>query len=216
MVCVPAGEFLIGSDADGTLRKVWLDGFYIDPYETTNEQYKAFVDATGYPPPLSATGAAVTGTWFAPETAKHPVVNVRFEDAMAYARWANKRLVTEEEWERAARGTDGRVYPWGQEFDRTKCNVAGRGTAPVGAYPQDLSPVGCYDMAANVCEWTMTWYEEPPAAPTPGVMPRSPRHRVVRGGAWDYRVASTKVHSRRWVLPDVRSEYLGFRCALDD
>jgi len=158
----------------------------------------------------------VTGTWFAPETAKHPVVNVRFEDAMAYARWANKRLVTEEEWERAARGTDGRVYPWGQEFDRTKCNVAGRGTAPVGAYPQDLSPVGCYDMAANVCEWTMTWYEEPPAAPTPGVMPRSPRHRVVRGGAWDYRVASTKVHSRRWVLPDVRSEYLGFRCALDD
>lgn len=216
MVYVPPGEFTLGREEDGTQVKVELKGFYIDRYETTNEQYKAFVDATSYPSPKPVTGSQEGQPWFALDMAKHPVVNVTFEDAMSYAKWAGKRLATEEEWERAARGLDARTYPWGREFDRTKCNVSGKGTAPVGSFPEDLSPVGCYDMAANVAEWTSSWYDKPIPEHEPLHSEAKPRYRVVRGGAWDYRVASTKAHSRKRTQPDVRSEFVGFRCARSD
>lgn len=216
MVYVPAGQFAMGSRQDGTEESVELGGFHIDRYETTNEQYKAFVDATGYPPPKPVTAGHDAGPWFTSEIAKHPVVNVSYDDAMSYAKWTGKRLATEQEWERAARGLDHRPYPWGFEFDRTKCNVAGNGTAPVGSFPQDLSPVGCYDMAANVAEWTSSWYDtDIPTVDGVAAAPK-PRYRVVRGGAWNYRVASTKVHSRRRAQADVRSEFVGFRCARSD
>ena len=212
MAYVPPGEFIIGAEETGALRHVTLSGFHIDTCETTNEQYMAFVSATGHTPPNSDSGEP----WFNSEVAEHPVVNVTFADAVAYARWARKRLATEEEWERAARGVDGRIYPWGAEFDRTKCNVSGKGTAPVGTFPDDLSPAGCYDMAGNVSEWTASWYDGGIQGTLPETGASTLRFRVVRGGAWDYRVASTKVYGRRRAVPDVRSEFVGFRCARDE
>ncbi len=206
MVYVPPGEFIMGSKEQGTLRKVKLAGYYIDIYEVTNEQFKAYVDATGAAPPEPAEEDGSQQDWYGPEKAKLPVVNVTYEQAAGYAQWAGKRLPTEAEWERAARGIDGRTYPWGNEFDRTKCNVSNLGPAPVGSYPGDVSPVGCYDMAGNVTEWTSSWYALPAGAA--GLH----RYRVVKGGAWDYRVASTKAYARRRVLPDVRSQFIGFRC----
>lgn len=206
MVFVPPGPFLMGSKEHGTLRSVRLGGFYIDLYEVTNEQYDAYCKATGAAPPLPEGSDVAGGAWFTPGEAKFPVANVTYDDAAAYAKWAGKRLPTEEEWERAARGTDGRTYPWGNDFDRTKCNVSGAGPAPVGQHPEDLSPAGCYDMAGNVTEWTSSIF----SSPTEG--DGGPRYQVVKGGAWDYRVASSKVFGRRRVLPGVRSKFVGFRC----
>ena len=212
MSYVPPGECTLGSEDTASLRHARLHGFYIDRFEVTNEQFLAFISATGHPPPKPADG----GPWFNPELAKHPVVNVTYADADAYAIWAGKRLATEDEWERAARGVDGRVYPWGSEFDRTKCNVSGKGTALVGSFPGDLSPAGCYDMAGNVSEWTAGWYDAGEHVTVPADGASGPRFRVIRGAAWDYRVASPKVYSRRRALPHVRSDFVGFRCAMDE
>lgn len=206
MVYVPAGTFRVGSEADGTLGKVSSRGFYMDVYETTNEEYKAYVDATGAHPPGPTTTGDQASPWFTPEKANHPVVNLTYDDAVSYAKWAGKRLPTGEEWERAARGVDGRTYPWGEGFDHTKCNVSGKGTAPVGHYRGDVSPTGCYDMAGNVSEWTSS------QSTATGGEGNGRLRRAVRGGSWDYRFASSKVFGHRWVQPDVQSTRIGFRC----
>jgi len=148
MVLVPAGEFYFGPDRV----KLTLPDFYIDRYPVTNAEYKKFVEATGAPEPTHWR----RGTW--PEgKADHPVVNVTWEQAAAYAEWAGKRLPTEEEWEKAARGTDGREWPWGSTFDPSRCNTNESGiwdTTPVGKYsPAGDSPYGAADMAGNVWEW---------------------------------------------------------------
>ncbi|MBX3235030.1 MAG: SUMF1/EgtB/PvdO family nonheme iron enzyme [Nitrospiraceae bacterium] len=133
MVLVPAGEFFMGGNGDSeTLpdeqpaRRIWLGAFLIDRYEVTNQEYERFVRGTGYPAPANASAAATLweGTTPMPGIERHPVVNVSWLDAVAYCRWAGKRLPTEAEWEKAARGTDGRKYPWGQEWDLTKANSA--------------------------------------------------------------------------------------------
>ena len=209
MAYVPPGQCVIGSAETGSLQRVALKGFHIDRFEVTNEQYLTFVNATGHALPEPADGGPLRD----PELAKHPVVNVTYTDAVTYAKWAGKRLATEEEWERAARGVDGRAYPWGSGFDRTKCNVSGKGTAPVGSFPDDLSPAGCYDMAGNVSEWTASRCDRGMSGTAAATEASAPMFRVIRGGAWDYRVASTKAYGRRRALPDVRSEFVGFRCA---
>ena len=222
MVYVPASHFLLGSEDGGSdetpMQRKYAAAFYIDKHEVTNRQYKQFVDATGHLAPVNPSDPGKTvwkGNEFPPELADHPVVNVSWEDAAAYARWCGKRLPTELEWEKAARGADGRTYPWGEKFANWKCNVAGKGTVPVGSYPLDLSVFGCYDMAGNVAEWTGSWYQ-----PYEGNACISEdygeRYRVVRGGTWDFAARiSRRCASRVRVSPHVRSRGCGFRCAKD-
>jgi formylglycine-generating enzyme required for sulfatase activity len=181
--------------------RVLLDEFQIGKYPVTNAQYQAFVQATKHQPPGYWSG----GT-FSEELAAHPVVNVScVEDAVAYCEWLTEqlrtakqlreneviRLPTEAEWEKAARGTDGRFWPWGNQWDKTKCNAEGDvGTTPVGKYsPGGDSPYGAADMAGNVWEWCADWYDEGYYEKSPEknpVGPDSGQFRVVRGGSFTY------------------------------
>jgi len=152
-------EFLLGVPFNGTIEHhigpVRLPAFFIDEHEVTNGEFARFLRETGYRPRETTS---FLGHWHGvtppAELAHHPVVYVDLEDARAYARWAGKRLLTELEWQRAAQGDDGRRWPWGNEFDPSRCNGSGKGTTPVTAYPQGRSPFGCYDMAGNVWGWT--------------------------------------------------------------
>lgn len=196
MVFVPAGEFYFGPDR----MRLTLPDFYIDRFPVTNAEYKKFVEATGAPEPTHWR----RGTW--PEgKADHPVVNVTWEQAAAYAEWAGKRLPTEEEWEKAARGTDGREWPWGSTFDPSRCNTNESGiwdTTPVGKYsPAGDSPYGAADMAGNVWEWI-------------GGKP-SPLRMPLRGGDWLDTMEEARTHSRRMHTPKRKNDFIGFRCAAD-
>lgn len=196
MVLVPEGEFLCGPDRV----KISLPAFYIDRFPVTNADYKRFVQATRHEEPAHWR----RGTW--PEgKADHPVVQASWESAAAYARWAGKRLPTEEEWEKAARGTDGRLYPWGNAFDPAKCNSSEGGiwdTTPVGKYsPAGDSPYGAADMAGNVWEWI-------------GGKP-SPLRMPLRGGNWLDGQSDALCYSRRMHTPKRKNDFVGFRCAAD-
>lgn len=194
MVHIPTGEFPMG----GEKKPVSVEAFYIDRYPVTNAEYKRFVDATGHSPPQHWR----RGT-YSEGKADHPVVYVRWSDAAAYAEWAGKRLPTEAEWEKAARGIDGREYPWGNEFDKDRCNTNESGiwdTTPVGKYsPGGDSPYGVGDVAGNVWEWT---------ADGTGLaaMP-------LRGGSWLDGRHEARCSSRRRHTPQRRNEFIGFRCA---
>jgi len=246
MVLIPAGEFEMGTDvaeipelvkwakqfysgideswfAHETPRHtVYLDAFYIDRYEVTNAQYKKFVDATGHPAPYYWNDA----NYNAPD---QPVVGVTWYDAMAYAQWVGKRLPTEAEWEKAARGgLVGKQYSWGDEKpDKTKANYGrnvGRPT-PVGQYPPN--GYGLYDMAGNVWEWCMDEYQRdfykisprrnPMAGGTiPDVISNFTSViylRVCRGGSWDDNPYDVRVASRSSYAPTSAGNDVGFRCA---
>jgi formylglycine-generating enzyme required for sulfatase activity len=164
MLLVPAGEFIQGSSEEDTQadkdempqRVVFLDAYYIDQFEVTNIEYKRFIDATGYPaPPSWVEGFYADGADF------YPIVEVSWWDAVAYARWHGKRLPTEAEWEKAARGTDGRRYPWGNEYDSHLANDE-RLFQPVNAHLDGASPYGAVNMAGNAAEWTASVYEPYP------------------------------------------------------
>jgi len=136
-------------------KRVCAHSFYIDKTEVTNEQYRKFLEESGYKPewPENFLKHWKKGT-YPKGKGKHPVVWVSFEDAQAYANWAGKRLPAEEEWQMAAQGGDDRKWPWGNRYDPQKVNFDSEGTMPVGSYPQGASPYGCLDMAGNVWEWT--------------------------------------------------------------
>lgn len=156
MVYVPEGDFLMGDER----RRVWVKAFYMDPFPVTNAQYQVFDPSHSFPPERARCPVSVGLSWF---------------HAKAYALWAGKRLATEEEWEKAARGVDGRIFPWGNEYDPSKCNtVEGEllNPTPMDRYPEGKSPYGCYDMVGNVWEWTDTWYDE------------ERNLRVVKGGSY--------------------------------
>jgi hypothetical protein len=194
MILIPAGEFLYGDEKE--MRE--LPEFWIDKTPVTNAEYARFVAETGH---------RVPAHWEAkspPEDiADHPVVNVSWHDAAAYAEWAGKRLPTEEEWEKAARGTDGQKYPWGDEEPTSDlCNFGGveGGTTPVGKYsPQGDSPYGCADMAGNVWQWTASDYALGP--------------KVLRGGSWFDVPDGLRSAFRGRDRLDDRSDNYGFRCA---
>lgn len=221
MILIPAGEFAMGSneyDDTKPIHTVYLDTFYIDKYEITVGQYRKFAQATGRNMPDQPG-------WN--EGDNNPVVNSTWYDASAYALWAAKRLPTEAEWEKAARGSDERNYPWGNTWDASKCNNGQNKiinpyggakcakTTPVGRFPQDVSPYGVMDMAGNVSEWCSDWYapyyyKKSPARNPTG--PSSGSYRVVRGGNWS--AWKIPMAFRGWPLSSPENRYAidGFRC----
>ena len=236
MVLIPAGEFLMGSPDDGASfdderpqRRVYVSSVLIDRHEVTNARYKQFVGATGHPAPSHQK--LEFRLWFHgvpfPGSEQHPVVNVSWEDAVAYCRWRGKRLPTEAEWEKAARGTDGRVYPWGNDPPTSVHAVYGlkeggeETTSDIGDRDKGQSPYGAYDLAGNLYEWVMDWYAEDyylNFAGSPAMNPRGPVEgtaKVQRGGSYlnsPYRLRSS---FRTKGDPTEQDSNVGFRCAQD-
>jgi hypothetical protein len=210
MVKIVAGEFLYGENKE--IRSIETP-FQMDIYPVTNGQFAKFIEADGYENDEFWSEKGVKWhqaekitepkfwrdeKWNQPD---HPVVGVSWYEADAFARWAGKALPTEVQWERAARGTDGRSYPWGNDFDSERCNTKESGigkTTRVTRYPNGVSPAGCYDMAGNVWEWTDSKYDED--------------RYVLRGGCWDLDRDFARCAYRYWVYPYYRYFNIGFRC----
>ena len=213
-VYVPGGEFVMGSDdnnEDETPQQmVFLDAFNIDVYPVTNVEYKEFVDATSHQAPRNWNEGSYTE-----DKGDHPVIWVTWHDAVAYAEWAGKRLPTEAEWEKAARGTEGLMYPWGNDFDSARCNSneAGiKGTTSVGSFPDGVSPYGVMDMAGNVWEWTADWYD----AYRGSIYEFSrfgEEYKVLRGGSWFDGADFVRSSARNSADPNFSFSTIGFRCA---
>ena len=234
MVLIPAGDFIMGTDKtdeENTHRKIGavkplyldqhpvrtihLDAYYIDKYEVTNEEYKNFIDASGFD--------EYPGNWengvFADGTGKYPVTHITWKEAWTYALWAGKMLPSEAQWEKAARGVDGQPFPWGDSYEKGKSNIGiegARAPAPVGSYPGDSSPYGVYDLAGNVMEWTLSWY-----LPYPGNTYKDPRFgkvlKVLRGNGFQkaghyFLDAYRYTFARTEVDPNDYFENVGFRC----
>jgi formylglycine-generating enzyme required for sulfatase activity len=213
MVWVPAGPFTMGAGRDA--HTVTLDGYFIYKNEVTVAEYKQFCAATGRKMPNPPF-------WGWIDT--HPIVNVTWFDAVAYCRWAGVRLPTEAQWEKAARGTDGRKYPWGNVWDDydIKANTDEyqkssqvHGTTPVGSFPKGGSPYGCLDMAGNVWEWCQDWYQDGYYKSSPTSNPTGPdngQYRVSRGGSWVYDSYSAYSATRGNGDPSYILNNYGFRC----
>jgi serine/threonine-protein kinase len=227
MVHVPAGHFFMGSSdsdasADGDekpMHSVYLDDFWIDKFEVTNADFAQFVEATGYQTDAEKEGHSKNWREAAEGKDNHPVVYVSWNDAVAYCEWVSKRLPTEAEWEKAARGTDDRIWPWGNGWDEDNVNSkdAGLGhTRAVGSYPDGASPYGCMDMAGNAWEWVADWYQRDYYQAAPDRNPQGPNQgvsRVVRGGSFVLPQRLTRCTGRFEFIPWVRRDDLGFRCA---
>ena len=199
MVLVPSGKFLMGDVS----RASSLDAFEIDLYPVTNRQYQRFRDETGHPHVPSHWRDGV----YPAEKAEHPVVNVSIEDCVAYATWAGKRLPTEQEWEKAARGPSGRKFPWGNTFNRQNCNnleVGYHDTSEVTEFANGVSQYGVYDLCGNVWEWTST-----------PVRPDNQEARVMRGGSWASPNEGVQATTRGYDRVERRRRDLGFRCVRD-
>ncbi len=218
MARVPKGSFLYG---DQNIPVVIDHDYWIDQYPVTNQKYGEFVLAGGYehqqcwstegwqwkmkvnitaPDPTSWDDTK----WNKPN---QPIVGVSYHEAEAYAKWIGKRLPSEQEWEKAARGEGGRQYPWGEEFDLNKCNSKETGighTMPVSQYPNGVSPYGCHDMAGNVWEWCANRHDK-----------QKNDSRVIRGGSWGSKLENLRAPKRDWDFTDVRDDSLGFRLVQD-
>lgn len=233
-VFVPAGLFTMGIDHpratdEKPRRQVYLSAFFINRYEVTNARFAAFVAATGYQTEAEKRGVEKADgiSWRQPHgpgavaAPSHPVVYVSWRDAEAYCAWRGGRLPTEAEWEKSARGPDGRLWPWGAAFAAGRANVWGAedgyaGLAPVGSFPAGASPYGALDLAGNVWEWCADWYDADYYATAPTQDPQGPatgRFKVLRGGSWINRGPTLRSINRFEVLPVERSPYIGFRCA---
>ena len=223
MVEIPAGEFWMG--VDGTIglederprHRIWLDAYSMDRHEVTTRHYAVF---------LSSTGHDVPWLWETVNLVEHgdrPVIGVSWTDADAYCRWAGKRLPTEAEWEKAARGTDDRAYPWGNQPPTEELANFGIGArfsygqtlTPVGRYERGQSPYRLYDMAGNVWEWVSDWYEgayyERSSARNPQG-PETGQLKVLRGGSWSELPKYLLTYGRFKLDPATRNSYVGFRC----
>ena len=223
MVVVPRGEFGMGSQEhqDEKLHNVVLDAYYIDKYEVSNKDYKEFMKATSHPAPAY---------WDDPRLNKpeQPVVGVNWYDANGFCEWKGKRLPTEAEWERAAKGPDGNAhYPWGHQLDSSKANYGQNvgHTTPVDSYPEGASGFGAYNMAGNVFEWVSDWYDPTYFSVSPALNPQGPATglnfanqgpvKVLKGGSWLAPPSSLHTSHRFWNQPENNSYGvgLGFRCA---
>ncbi len=215
---VPAGAFVMGDDEHAPMREVYVDSFYIDTYEVTTSRYAKFLAATG--------GIAPPDQWETLEPTKHanlPVIGVSWTDARAYCAWAGRRMPTDAEWEKAARGTDQRLYPWGSvspgidraNFGNASPSAYDGGLSDVGSHAAGRSPYGVEDLAGNANEWVADWYAEsfPRSDVRNPVGPESGPGRVVRGGG-RYEPPERLLSARRYyAAPDGRQDDLGFRCA---
>jgi iron(II)-dependent oxidoreductase len=222
MVYVPEGFFQMGSasgrEDEKPMHYVYTSGYFIDKYEVTNKQYLEFVEATGHQMPKFWNDEN-----FNPPDA--PVVGVSWYDAMAYAEWKGRRLPTEAEWEKAARGNDGRLWPWGNKWDKGFAwyfvNIFGeednyRYTAPVGYYQSGVSPFGLFNTAGNVWEWCQDWYDRNYYRVSPEVNPQGPKGtmKVLRGGSWINNIEGVQVVKRARNQPHAKNEIYGFRTVL--
>jgi len=242
MVKIPAGTFIMGSDrkvdrnaypAEFPQRKVYLDAYEIDKFEVTAVQFLRFVLATNRDPLIDWQ---YDGGNFQETMASHPVMHVSWFDAEAYCKWAGKRLPTSAEWEKAARGEDGRIYPWGNEpaglsranFGRTGLSGPVRDRPErlllyppiisVDKYENAVSPYGVYQMAGNVAEWTADWYDPNYYKKAPDRNPKGPdkgTQRAFRGGGWIDSTPSVRPAQRNGTDPYTKMNWLGFRCARD-
>src|SRR6478609_5368703 len=223
MVAIPAGWFVMGSDPsvdrdagpqEQPQRWIYLDSFMLDRYEVTNVHYLRFI--------LGA-GAAVPPYWkddpFPDKVARHPVIGVSWHDADAYCRWAGKRLPTEAEWEKAARGTDDRRFPWGNVEPTHKhlnFNQQWQGEKtlmPVGSYEAGKSPFGVYDMAGNVWEWVADWYDPLYYEKSPPTNPKGPEagtYKVLRSSGWSVETPLVRLFTRGKSDPVNRNDSTGF------
>ena len=226
MVNVPSGTFEMGSktrkkwlfDNEKPQHSIELPGYWIGKYPVTNSEYAVFVGDTDYRCPDHWLNGKIPMMY-----ESHPVIYVSWHDASAYCRWLSDltgkpyRLPTEAQWEKAARGGDGRRYPWGSRWDSRKCNTqeGGHGeTSPVGAYsPEGDSPFGCADMAGNVWEWTSSLYRPYPYDTNDGREDLGNSIRVLRGGSWANAASYARCASRVGCSPVSRSFDSGFRLA---
>lgn len=230
MVLVPGGSFTMGRTFttpddetgmrplilrdDRPAHEVVLDAYWMDETEVTQAAYADFVSASGRRPPYHWLGGSVPDG-----TELYPVHNVDWKDADQYCRWAGKRLPTEAEWERAARGgLEGAKYPWGDEKpsqDRAR-HATPDGPATVGTRP--TNPFGLHDMAGGVSEWCSDWFERTYYEISPRENPQGPdegMYKIVRGGAWSDGPNRITVFFRNWIRPSQRTPNLGFRCVQD-
>ena len=220
-VLIPAGSFVMGDNETSPRREIFVDAFYMDKFEITVGRYAKFLEATGHVRPPEE--------W---ETVKIqsdgelPVVGVDWGDAASYCQWAGKRLPTDAEWEKAARGANERKYPWGNETPTPERARYGRpyenpvykdGVARVGSYPKGMSPFGVFDLSGNVTEWVADWFSEsfPINEARNPKGPESGTGRVLRGGGWYDPAERISAARRMYASSSNRADDIGFRCAAD-
>jgi len=244
MVYIPEGKFNMGSDSyqddEKPVHSVYLDAFWIDQYEVTNGMYAKCIEAKKCTVPIPYLfGVPIFDSnqkeWrYLPDKSKffdelaadpeffnQPVIHIRWESANAYCRWAGRRLPTEAEWEKAARGVDKRTYPWGEKFDCTRANFSSCVGNPsrVGSYEAGQSPYGAYDMAGNAMEWVADWYGDTYYQNSPSENPLGPAsglYRVFRGGSWGSDDFASRSANRPGNIANIPDDFIGFRCALSE
>lgn len=230
MITIAPGEFTMGSTEKDILwaaqtffsesldyyqdetpaHSVTLQAYKIDVTEVTMKQYRHYREQTGVRAPKFMDNERFNQD-------DQPVVGITWQEAVDYCATLGKRLPTEAEWEKAARGTDGRFYPWGNQPDETQANVRGkkdgfRYSAPVGVKTFGASPYGIHDLAGNVWEWTADWYQPHPGNTHPNDF-YGEQFRVIKGGSWFSNMDLARIAVRGKSLPDRRNNFLGFRCA---
>ncbi len=232
-VLIPAGPFQMGcapaddlcGDDERPLHEVTLDAYFIDTYEVTNARYAACVDAGACTPPYDTASGTREDYFTNPAFADFPVVNVDWFQAEAFCTWEGKRLPTEAEWEKAARGSDDtRIFPWGDGaptcdllnfYDESRDEACVGDTTAVGSYPAGASPYGVMDLSGNVWEWTNDWYDGGYYSASPAANPHGPdagESRVLRGGSWDFFTKYVRASLRYGVNPVGWDNRVGFRC----
>jgi formylglycine-generating enzyme required for sulfatase activity len=221
MILIPEGVFTRGSDSGGFDEKpqqeIYLDAFWVDKYEVSVEDYNVFRRAANYVEP---SVPFFQGDYNILKTPNFPVVGVSWYDAVNYCTWAGKRLLREAEWEKAARGTHGLVYPWGNRVLPKRANISGTADgfkymAPVGSFPMGRSVYGVYDMAGNASEWVEDWYDQFYYQKSPIINPEGTaksKNRVFRGGSWDARKVDIRAAKRFAASSGRKDSIVGFRC----